>query len=196
MTFDELLQEVYSITNREDLEARTKSAIRAATLKAHSPDFYSKDIYETGIQFSEADYIQSFDTHSLISNMRAAKYLRVVENAADQNGKFIEIISPEQVLDSYNRNRINVAYVAGRNMHIRCSTKIKYALFACYVLPVVTEANYSSWIAELQPYAIIYEAARAIFKTIGYDEEATTYDRLVAEEFRLLKTNHLTDIGY
>ena len=196
MTLTELIEEVYALTNRPDLEVQTKSAVKAATLKMHSSDFYPKDIYETGIQFDEAAYIHSFDMYSFVSNMRAVKYLRVADNASDQNGAFLEIISPEEVLDSYNRNRTNIAYAAGRNLEIRAAAPFKYAYFGCYVLPTVTEANYGSWIADLQPYAIIYEAARNIFKLIGYDEEASAYNGLVAEELQLLKINHLATLGY
>ena len=44
MTFAEILEEVYLITNRRDLEAQTKSAIKKATLKAHQSDFYYRDL--------------------------------------------------------------------------------------------------------------------------------------------------------
>lgn len=196
MTFDELVQEVYNLTNRPDLDTQTKSAIKAATLKAHLTDFYSKDIYETGIEFGTYDYIQSIDFYNIIPNMRAIKYVKLVNDAKDQNGVLLDIITPEEILDSYNRNKANVAYIAGRVLNIRAAVKYKYALFGCYVLPVTTEDNYSSWIAVMQPYAIIYSAAVTLFKLIGYDEEASAYATFVAEEYRLLKINHLTDVGY
>ena len=49
MTFDELVAEVYLLTARGDLTAETQSAVKAATLKAHKSDFFSKDIFETGV---------------------------------------------------------------------------------------------------------------------------------------------------
>ena len=54
-TFTELCNDVYTMTKRPDLVAETKLAVKAATLKAHQSDFYPKDIYETGIQFSRSE---------------------------------------------------------------------------------------------------------------------------------------------
>ena len=46
MTLAELIAEVYLLTNRPDRVAMTTSAVKAATLKAHKSDFFSKDIHE------------------------------------------------------------------------------------------------------------------------------------------------------
>lgn len=196
MTFDELVQTVYQITNRPDLENETKAAIKAATLKGHQSDFYSKDIHETGIEFDTEDYRQSLDYISLISNFRALKYLRRVESATDDIGKFFAIVTPEEVLDSYGCNRNDVAYVAGRVIEIRSAVSFKYALLGAYVLPIVREGAYSSWIAEQHPYFIIYESARVIFRMLGQMEESNAQAGLVAEELILLKMSALSDVGY
>ena len=50
-TFAELLADVYTLTNRSDLIAETKLAVKMATLKMHQRDYFYKDIRETGIQF-------------------------------------------------------------------------------------------------------------------------------------------------
>jgi hypothetical protein len=86
MTFDELLQEVYNITSRDDLVDMTKSAVKAATLKAHQSDFYSKDIYETPIEFAATSYVHSLDIISLIPNYRALKYLRKFDTTTVEAG--------------------------------------------------------------------------------------------------------------
>lgn len=196
MTFEELLEEVYTLTNRPDLVNETKSAVKAATLKAHTSDFYSRDIYETGVSFDESKYIQSLDYYCLICNFRALKYLRRVDSDTDTAGTFIDIITPEEVLDSYGQGKVDVAYVAGRNLEIRSACSFQYALLGAYVLPIVTETGYSSWVAAQFPYAIIYEAARVVFKTIGYDEQSAQFNLLVAEEYSLLKQTALSDVGY
>jgi len=197
MTFEELLAEVYTLTNRPDLEAETKAAIKAATLKAHQSDFYSKDISEALINLGNTDaYIWSFDVITHISNFRAIKYIRKYDSNTSEPGDFISIILPEQVLDSYKVTREDVAYVAGRNIEIRSSTAFSKMIFACYVNPIVTNSGYSSWVADLYPYVIVYEAARVVFKTIGYDEQSAQYEKLVGEQFMHLKLNAITDVGY
>jgi len=196
MTFDELVDEVYSLTNRPDLVSETSSAVKAATLKAHQSDFYSKDIHETGVEFDSATYIQSLDIISLISNFRSLKYMRRVTDENDDVGAFFDVLTVEETLDSYGYNRTDIAYVAGRMIEIRSSVEFDKMLLGCYVLPIVRTGAYSSWVAEQHPYVIIREAARVIFKTIGYDEQAAVYERLIAEEYTLLRTSALSDVGY
>ena len=196
MTFAELLSEVYIYTNRPDLVDETKSAVKSATIKWHHSDYYSKDIFETGISFDSEAYKHSLDIYSLYSNFRAWKYIKRVENADDEEGKFFDIISPEELLDSYGNNRIDVAYVAGRATEIKAAVQFRYLLTGFYVTPIVTEENYSSWIADLHPYIIIYEAARKVLDFTDEMEKANKMARLVREEFPMLKQLGLTDIGY
>lgn len=197
MTFDELVQAVYELTNRTDLVSVTKQAVKTATLKAHTIEFFSKDIFETGVEFGILQARQSFDYISFISNFRAFKYLRRVDNFTDDDTtNFFTIIKPEEILDEYKTYRTDIAYVAGRVLEIRSSVGFQFALLGCYVLPIVTEANFSSWVAELYPDVIVTEATRQIFKTIGYDEQATFYRETANDQFLLLKQSALTDVGY
>lgn len=195
MTFDELLAEVYLLTKRDDLVAETKAAIKSATLKAHHFDFFSKDIYETVITADSPAYIHSIDYPAIISNFRAIKYLRKIDLVTGDPSDFIEVITPEQVLDGYKVVRDNVAYTAGRNIELRSDTEIQKLILGCYVNPIVTDAGYSSWVAELYPYAIVFEAARVLFKTIGYDEQSAAYNALAGEQFILMRNSALAEVG-
>jgi len=196
MTFDELVAEVIDITNRKDLTSSIKSAVKAATIKAHQTDFYSKDIFETGVEFTSKEFRQSLDYITLITNFRALKYFRRVEDETDDIGAFIDIILPEEVLDSYGENRTDIAYVAGRVLEIRASVSFTKALLGCYVNPIVREGAYTSWVAEQHPFFIIHEAARRIYKAIGQMEESNGQAQLVAEELKLLRMTGLSDVGY
>lgn len=196
MTFDELIEEVYLITNRRDLVNETKSAVKAATLKAHKSDFYSKDIFETGVEFTSSDFRQSLDYISLLSNWRALKYFKRVEDENDDVGKLFDIITPEEILDSYGTNRTDIAYVAGRVLEIRASVEFSKALLGAYVLPIVREGAYLSWVAEQFPFAIIHEAARRIFRSIGKLDESNAQSQFVAEEYAELKLSALSDVGF
>jgi hypothetical protein len=194
-TFDELVQDVYTLTNRPDLTGETALAIKAATLKAHQSDFYSKDIYETVIiPDGDPTYIHSIDYLDIVSNYRALKYLRALDSDGEP-AQFITMITPEIVLDSYYVSKTDVCYVAGRVLETRTSTIVPKFIFSCYVNPIVTAVDYSSWVADLYPFTIVYEAARVVFKTIGYDEQAAQYQRLVDEQYLLLRTNALPDLG-
>ena len=195
MTFDELKEEIFLITNRRDLVAETESGIKAATLKAHKTDFYSKDIFEIGVEFDSADFRQSFDYISFLSNFRSFKYFRRVEDENDDLGKFFDIITPDEVLDDYGCNRNDIAYVAGRVLEIRSSVEFSKALLGAYVLPIVRKADYLSWVAEQFPFAIIHEAARRVFRAIGNLDEANAQAQFVAEEYSELRASALADVG-
>jgi hypothetical protein len=191
-----LINDVYELTKRPDLKAETEYAVRISTLKMHQTDYYSKDIFETGVDFDEKTFLQTLDYIGLVPNLRSFKYFRKTDEDCDDAGDFIDIISVDEILDSYGRNRTDIAYVAGRILSIRSSTDFDKAYMGCYVHPIVTDNDYCSWIGEQYPYVIVQEATRVIFKTIGYDEQAATYERLVAEGVILLKLSALSDVGY
>ena len=196
MTFAELLTNVYTITNRPDLVAETKMAIKQATLKAHHFDFFPKDLYENVLSFSNADYIQQLDYRALVPNWRALKYLRKYDAVGLTPGMELSILNVDQVFDGYALEKTDVCYLAGVNINIKSSTSEQYYIFGCYVHPSIDENTYNSWIALDAPFAIINEAARNIFKLIGFDEMSRTYDQLVTEQFAELQRNNLLANGW
>jgi len=111
-TFAELLADVYTLTNRPDLVAETKLAVKMATLKMHQSDYYYKDISETGITFLAADTIQQLDYRTLIPRWRALKYFRKSDSTG-LPGDFLTLLTPEDVLDGYGYQRTDICYVAG-----------------------------------------------------------------------------------
>ncbi len=183
-----IINDVYTVTSREDLAVDTLMAVRAATLKAHQIDFYPKDIKESGIQFDTAEYFQSFVYGDLFPRWRTIKYLRKYDSVGQTAGDFLDIVTPEETLDkSYNKNKTDLAYLAGSLYNIRSSTQEQYYLVGFYEHPDVTEAGYSSWIAREHPFAIVYEAARSIFKATGDDAKASSMDKAAMEQYMLLR---------
>lgn len=197
-TLASLIADVYTLTNRPDLVGETALAVRAATLKAHTSDYYYKDIFETGVMFDVSARQQSLEYKTLVPRWRALKYLRKFDNSSDPGcpGDFLDVITPEQILDSYSINRENVCYVAGLELQIRSRDAYQYYLLGCYVFPNVVTETYSSWIADESPMAIVTEAAATVFKTIGYDEQAATYARLTQEEYAMLRMTNIVANGY
>ncbi|MCY1395255.1 hypothetical protein D9M71_101960 [compost metagenome] len=196
MNFTEIFNEVIIITKRPDLVERTKQAIRSATIKAHHSDFYYKDIVEVPVQFTNLFFLQSFTPTEVVPQFRMAKYIRLwVGDQSGDVGKFLTPIQIENSLDLYNQKKVDVFYMAGQLLQIRGACTLDKVLFGCYVNPVITpEASYSSWIAVEQPYAIVYEAARQVFKSISFTEQANEYSNLVAEEFAELKLTYVDTV--
>lgn len=193
-----LISDVYSLTKRPDLVSETLTAVRAATLKAHNSDYFYKDLFETGVQCDQALAQQSFDYKLLIPRWRSLKYIRPYDISTDPGTvqKYLEVVTPDNVVDSYAISKEDVCYVAGRVIQIRTSKPWQYYLVGCYVYPDVTTDNYDSWIATDHPFAIIFEAAATIFKTIGFDEQFSSYQSLVSLELAELKMSNIVATGY
>lgn len=197
MTLNELRTEVYTLTNRPDLVAETLSAIRAATLKLHQIDYFYKDIYETGVVFTTAEYRQQLEYRTLLPRWRALKYFRKSDIDGYADGAFFEVLAiPEMVEDAYKLNRTDVCYVAGSVIQILSSTEFQYALLGCYLNPDITEAGYNSWIALDHPYAIVFEAAATVFKMVGDTEKFSAHTALSQIEQNNLKITNIQGVGY
>lgn len=199
MNLTELQAEVISLTRRPDLAALTLSSVKAATLKMHQADFYSKDLYETGIVFDTSESLQSLEYKQLFPRWRALKYLRKVDATANPPvafGPSLTVITPEQILDGYGIQKTDVVYEAGQVLEIRLSTPHQYFVLGRYDNPNVTTDAFSSWIAQDHPYAIVYDAAATVFKSIGFTEQETSMRNLVAEQIALIKISNIQAVGY
>lgn len=194
MLLSEMIDEVYTETNRPDLIAETSSAVRAATLLAHHSDFYPRDLYETGIQFDTAAFQQSLDV-SIIPQYRKIKYLRKYDNIGSTPGTFLTILTPAELLDSYGVNKENVAYEAGAAIDMRSDTLLQYMLLGAYVSPLVTSLNFNSWVADNYPWIIIYKAASAVSTSVGNLERANSSKKLFEEQFSTFHAFALATVG-
>jgi hypothetical protein len=196
MTLNELIAEVYTITNRPDLVAQTLTAVRSATLKLHQSDYYYKDLRETGVSFVSALYVQQLEYRPLFPKWRALKYVRKTDAAGTDTGAFLELVVPENVLDNYKQNRNDICYVAGEVIQIRSSTQLQYIILGRYDSPDITQSGYDSWIALDHPYAIVFEAASTVFKMIGDTDQFAAYTQLAGMQLVELRNSNILAAGY
>lgn len=197
MTLAELVDAVYTITGRPDRVAETSLAIKSATLKAHQSDYYYKDLCEQLLTFASSDYVQQLEYRVTIPNFRAIKYLRYFDNVSLTAGKFLTLVTPEQVLDAtYSIERSDIYYASGAIINIKLSTQQQYLLSGFYEYPNITDVGYSSWVALDHPFVIIYDAAATVFKAIGKDEEAAAFRTLVTEQLTLLRNSNILANGW
>lgn len=194
--FTDIVDQVYTLTNRPDLVAETELAVKQATLKGHQSDYYYRDILETAINFGAASYFQTLGVKGLLPRYRAVKWARKYDAVGEEAGKFFDLVLPEQTLDSYNQNRTDIMYAAGDVLQFRSSTEFQYILFGCYQNPELSSASYNSWIAQDHPYYIVTEATRIVFKAIGYDAQEATFNRLAMEQLQGLKLSNIVAGGY
>ena len=181
-TLASLLADVYESTRRPDLVSMSTLAVQNATLKLHHLDYFQRDLLEMSIAFVSSEYIQALEYGAVIPRWRALSYLYRMDPATGDNiAPPIEIIQPQAALDSYDQTRLNVVYLSGAYLKIRTAEPQQYFVLGAYVSPDVTNAGYSSWVANTVPHAIIQEACRVIFKNIGKDDEAAQLRELTME---------------
>lgn len=203
MDFNQLVEEVVTLVKRNDRQAEIQSAIRSATLKAHRKDFYYRDLSESGVQFKEPDFIQNFQPTQIFgSRFRKLKYIRYWNYDVPSStgygapGDLLTPIDIENIKDLYGYTKTDVYYMAGELIQIRTARPLSHCLVGVYLNPVIaTPETYQSWIADMYPYAIIYEAARQVFMRIGRPADAQSMASLVAEEYTLLDTESVNRPG-
>jgi len=180
MNLAELRAEVVTLTSRPDLDTTGQIllAIRRATLKLHTLDYFYRDLSEFSVIFASPSTQQAIDTLTMVPRWRSAKYFRYFDAVSNTPGKFFKKVDPQNVLDDYSVHRENIWYQAGDIAQFRYEAEFQYMLAGVYLYPDITPATYASWIAALQPYTIVLEAAATIFKMIGKADEA----RMVRED--------------
>lgn len=197
MTFAEMVAEVISITRRPDLQTKIEAAVKASTLKAHQSDYFFNDLTEVAVEFDAARFIQNFRPKDILPRYRQVKYMRIWDGGADPEAKatfFLENIHIEDAIDGYGYDKLNVFYMAGDLLQIRARCKVEHILMGAYRHPQVTEVGFDSWIADEYPYAIIYDAARAIFFATNFQEQASQMRALVSEEYGILKLSNVDTV--
>jgi hypothetical protein len=190
----QLQADVMTLVKRPDLVNAIALHTKNAILKVHSSDYYLPDLYENSFTFAVSDTQYSLDTKLLLSRWRKAKYLNVLDPTSGEITKKLNRIDVLNSVDDYSYVKDYVFYEAGNYLQIRASGGEQVYGFGCFLYPDTTLVT-PSWIVDQFPYAVQYEAARTLFKTIGYDEQSAAMERLVAEAIAEVKMVGLATIG-
>lgn len=182
--FTDILNDVYTITNRSDLVAESKLAVKQATIDAHRSEFYPKDLVD-GLQIAitPASAIWQLSIPANFARWRAFAYLRPYSVVSGTLSKIIigrnQFLSPDAILDEYLEEKLNVAYVAGTNLNMRLEGAYDGMLCAYYSNPIIDETTYDSWVATDHPGVIQIDAGRRVLAMIGYEEAAARLTQLM-----------------
>lgn len=223
MTFTELVEAVYVETNRPDMVAETQNAILSSLLKLHCCEFFYKDIAQTDIVFDEARYVQTLGTNNF-PRYRSLCYFRKNDPtlaAFQQNPSllpplyssaglptstsmgFLKVITPDNIFDEYNAEKLDVCYQAGQTLFMKSGTALQFGLVGYYQFPNLSPTNptqFTSWIATEMPWAVVYDAASAVLQKIGMTDAARKYDNpengLAPTHRHILIMNNIVMNGY
>lgn len=193
-TIATLQADLQTIIKRGDLLTDSVLHLKNAILKAHTMDYWLRDLYETNFQFNLAATTYTLDIKALIPRFRTMKYLDIVDPISLDSVRSLEAIPIEKYLDSYGYLRDYVYYLAGNNIQIRASGQQLVYGIGCYLYPDTTLQS-PSWIADEFPMVILYEAARTMFRLSGFDEQSASAERLLQEAKDQLKISAITTVG-
>jgi hypothetical protein len=197
--YDSIYNDVITLTGRPDLADETAVAIRTATLSIHGRTNWPRDLQTQLVKLPNSSNITALDIQVLFPRFRGLASVRITDvNFSPINGPDA-IIEPVEVGDIYDpiygQLRNNIAYVGGTTLNIRNYTACYGYLVDYYSIPQVRRDAYSSWIAQLSPDAIVYQAASIVLSTNGNEEKAKAYSNMVEKQLVPdLVSNFLTTI--
>jgi hypothetical protein len=189
MTLDELVSSVATITNRPELSAEMLIAVQRATLKMHTIDFFPKDIQI--LSFPSAPL-----TNIVVDLPKTAR-VRKVKAVVGQTpfGRSIQLRSIGfKDFVGFGGAKKDGFFVQGSRISIVSREPISNALVAYYEFPDTSRETYSSWIADLYPFAIIDDACASIYAQLGDLQQAEQFNRRVGDKSNLVTGCHLHTI--
>lgn len=196
MNFSELMQEVFTITNRPDLLTDTASAIQKATLKFHLAETFDKDLDTAIVTLpvqNSPQYSINIPTTSQLIRPRKLFAVREYKSATMDGTELVFTRVPaDRLLDRFHMQKQNIFYEVGRNLNLVAQSVISAILITYYKFPDTSAATYDSWIGDLYGRFVAEEAAARVFKSIGKDEEAERFNKLFMENFHMIQAQEIS----
>lgn len=199
MNFGQLCDQVGILTGRADLASEIQLAVRRATLWLHGIDTWFRDLNEKRLPFDALAYKFSVDTTAVMTNFRKISYIKILNTDGTVAGD-IHFCSPSNLWDEFGREKNDIWYVAGKNLNFKTKNAASSFLLAYYTYPNVVDA-FSSWIADIYPYAIIEEAAGRVLHMVGQIDEGNKFvdpknGSVFTTHIPWLRTNCITPEAY
>lgn len=185
-TWDEMYADVVTLTKRPDRAEETTLALKTATRNAHFSAHYPRDIVTQLVQLPNQVYLIALDVQTQFPRLRDFNIVRLCDvNYSPVEYPEIEIKELGDIYNPEYRTLLNnIAYVAGTSFNVRSDTGFYGLLVEYFAAPVVNPDNgYNSWIAQLAPDAIIFDAAATVCALTGDEEKAARYKQMVEKVF-------------
>lgn len=197
-TFADMQTQVIANTKRPELVTLTDSAIRMATLRAHQVDFFSRDQGNSQLTYtvpsSGQPYVDIPNIYTTVPQLRTPDFLQSLDTTTLYPSENLEyVVDFKNFWDEYNVLRQSVFTLLGSTLRVNSAANTGKFQFYFYNNPVVTDAGYSSWIADLYKEELAMWAAAIIWMRSGFQEIAASTQRDVILPFKeLLVTSHLS----
>jgi hypothetical protein len=194
--YDGILEDIFALTARPDLEAETELALRTATVNAHLCDAFPRDLFVSSVQLPNASYMFSMNIPSLFPGLRGLSQIRLLDSTMQpvvvSPENEVKIIELGDIYDDYGNLKNQVAYLAGDSVNVRSYYNTYGVLVSWFKSPSLRRAEYNSWIAQLYSTVIVYWAASIVLDTNGNEAKAKKYMDMTQQiHIPFLKNNFL-----
>lgn len=162
-SWNELITEIYTLTNRPDLVGETSLALRQAVRSAHKSGKYWRDLVEVPVTIS-VDQIQIIDLTVFAPRFRGLAYLRPTE----YQDLYFDEVEISGLLDADGYANTNTFWGFGNQLRLRAANPVANYTLAYYRYPTVFPTDaFNSWIAEDHEDLLILWAAMAVLGMVG-----------------------------
>lgn len=193
-TFAEIQALVEAQTRRPEIPDITKAAIRTAVLRAHHTDFFPRDLVEGPLSYvaSSQTFVDFPSVSASLLRLREIKFVQMLDAITSVPVEQLEYRQNDDLYDSDGNRRPHVYTLVGDTLRIYPSRNTGNVSVFYFQNPDVSEAQFSSWIADLYPDDIAYWAAAIVFARSGFAEQAQQMHEVYVKSFKeILVASHL-----
>lgn len=178
-TFQDMRDAVIANTKRPELVTLTDNAIRMATIRAHSVDFFPRDLTSFVALYSVPTALQLFvdiaDLYTSAPFLRTPKNIMGEDLATLQPVEILEYVTElKDFWDNDKQLRTSVFTQMGDTLRARFAGPTGRATVYYYRMPDTTLESYSSWIANAHKEELAMWAAGIVWARSGFMEQART----------------------
>lgn len=150
-TFTQLYDLIVDYTKRPELITLTKAALKAATVRAHTSGFFYRDAMSNSqslVLDPSKVWIDIPNVYSLINNLRAIQCVQMLQESNDFPLQTLEYVDRQDIWrPNSNSLKTGVYTLEGSTLRLYPNFLTNRIKIEGFVLPVVTEVGFSSWIA-------------------------------------------------
>lgn len=195
-TFASMVTRITDITKRPELVALTKTALRTATLRAHSVDFFPRDLDSVVLTFTpptDGSFVDLTGIYTAAPFLRTSYFLQAEDTVTLQATENLEYVTSFQHFwDNEGVRRLSVFTQLGESIRASFTAATGRARLWFYKSPNMTEGLYSSWIANNHPDELAQWAAGIVWNRTG-NQEMANHSAAFVEAFKEdLLSNYLT----
>lgn len=196
VTLNDMLAAVYDITKRPELVTITKSAIKRATIRAHSVDFFPRDRSSVVFSFTpttDGSFTDIPGLYTAAPLYRIGELLQCEDLVTQRPTENLEyIVGIDEFWDENNQRRTSVFTQVGESLRCSFAAATGRARLWYYVMPDTSDSSYSSWIADRHTEEVAQWAAGIVWLRTGLQEQAQGADLQVQSFKDLLITTYLS----